>query len=400
MASARLVRVLLMAGVVAAAGISAGLWLRSAGGPIVPDDRMAEPGQPRLPLAKPRWTFDAGGAVDSPPVTDGRLVFVGSEADNLHALDAAGGRQLWNHSPRGHLWTSSLALGEGRLYVGSEGGELTALDPDTGRVVWRRTLAGEMQYAPLVHGDTLYATTTFVGARMTSDPRGRGRVYALRAADGKVVWERETDSYLLRSPVRDGDTLYVGGPFLDPRPVDEGGHLRLYALDPHTGKVRWTHESEDGLLKNLHAHGKRLAFLAYTDLVHGLDAGSGEPVWSYNTENWVHGFAAAGDRVYFGSANGFVHALDVASGRMIWKYECFGVFNYIVGAPVLRDGVLYFHTTFREVHALDAGTGRPLWRARDGVEARGPVATDGRRLYLGSVDGKLYAFDLPRRARS
>lgn len=376
------------------------LWLRSGGGaPVVPEDRMAEPGQPKLRPVKPRWTFNAGANIEFPPVSDGRRVFVGAENDRLNALEAATGEPLWTYQPVGRLWASSLTLAKGVLLVGSEGGVLSALDPGNGHVLWRRQLTGEVRFSPAVHDDILYVATTFVGGGMNNDRKGRARAYALRAADGAVIWERATDNYLLRTPVLHNDTLYAGGSFLDPRPVDEGGHTRIYALDAATGSVKWTRESEDGLIKNMHADGKTLVYLAYRDLVHGLDAATGTPRWSYNTENWVHGFAAAGDRVYFSSANGFVHTLDVPSGNLVWKSELYGVFNYIIGAPALRDGVLYFHTTFREMHALDARTGKVLWRARDGVDTHGAVATDGERLYLGSIDGNLYAFDIPRRAR-
>lgn len=351
---------------------------------------------------RPLWTFRAGGEIRHPPVIAGGRVFVASHADNLFALDLRSGRPRWEYRPpAGHLWNASLAIGPGVLYVGTQGGRLVALDQSTGRVIWRRSVRGEVKFRPFVAGDRLYVATTFAGGRMEKDPAGRATVYALRAADGSTVWERATANFALREPFLLDGRVFVGGAFASDVPTEdgEGGWTRVYALDAGSGEPKWTYESADGFVKSLYAFGPAVAYVGYADVMRGLDAASGRQSWRYHTENWTQGFLGAGDRIYFGSANGFVHALDAASGKGLWKYDQYGVFNYVVGVPALMDGVLYYQTTYNQIWALDAGTGRLLGWGPTGVEARGSLGAAAGVLFLGGVDGVLRAYDAGRLGR-
>lgn len=353
------------------------------------------------PPARLLWRFDAGAAFEYPPLAADGRVFAASENDTLWAFDARSGKLLWRHRPaRGRLWPSSLAVSDGALYVGSEGGVLTALDPADGRVLWQRTLAGEAMYSPTPRTGVLYAATTFVAGRIQPDVNGKARVYALKPSDGSVIWERATDNFSLRTVVPAGNTLYVGGGFQSPKRVDEGGHFRLYALRAEDGATRWTYESQDGWIKTLHASGDgpgdTVVFSGYRDHLVALAADSGRPKWEYNTENWTDGFAAEADRLWFSSANGFIHALDVNTGRVLWKERLDGVFKYADGWPVLRDGVLYFRTTYDELYAMDAATGRVRWRGLAGVPSHSAVAVGEGEVSVGSTDGNLYAFERKR----
>lgn len=357
--------------------------------------RQDAPPAPGLRL-RPRWTFPTGAEIRHPPVVASGRVFVASHADVLHALDLRSGRPLWSYRPpAGHLWNGSLAVSSGALFVGTQGGHLVSLDQATGRVNWRRSLRGEVKFRPAVAGGILYVTTTFAGGRMEKDPAGRATVYALRAADGTTVWERATENYALREPFLLGEMIVVGGSFHSDAVTEdgEGGWTRLYALDTRTGRPRWTNEAPDGFVKTIYGAGDTVAYVGYADVIRGLDAASGREKWLYNTENWTQGMTGYGRRIYFGSANGFVHALDVATGRAVWRYNQYGVFNYVVGAPVLMGGVLYYQTTYGEIWALEAAGGRLLGWGKTGVESRGSLGAAAGLLFLGGVDGVLHAYD-------
>ncbi len=54
--------------------------------------------------------------------------------------------------------------------------------------------------------------------------------------------------------------------------------------------------------------------------MYALDAETGKPRWTYQTDGEVKGSAAvAGGRVYIGSYDGHVYALGAADGRLLWR---------------------------------------------------------------------------------
>jgi len=77
--------------------------------------------------------------------------------------------------------------------------------------------------------------------------------------------------------------------------VEKGGHLRLHAFDRQNLQLHWQVDTQDGFLKSLATDGPHLYFLAYTDMVYGLDSQTGDEIWRYPTENWSPGFTLVGE---------------------------------------------------------------------------------------------------------
>ncbi|MEK7326870.1 MAG: PQQ-binding-like beta-propeller repeat protein, partial [Chloroflexota bacterium] len=206
-------------------------------------------------------------------------------------------------------------------------------------------------------------------------------------------WSFETGNYILQTPFRDGDTLYVGGSFQASEDVEEGGHTRLYALAADTGMVRWTYESTDGFVKRLYATNTVVAFVAYQDFVTGLDAATGELRWRVEAGNWVPSLSGVGDVIYFGSDNTVLEAHDMNDGRLLWAHNISeGVFNYVLGAPVRVQDDLYFITQRGDIVALNAGDGTLRWKVSTGITSRGGLTVAGGWLFVGGADGRVRAF--------
>ena len=68
---------------------------------------------------------------------------------------------------------SSAAVSDGIVYIGSLDGKIYALNASDGKLVWSFTTGGQVASSPAVSGGEVY-----VGS---SD----GKVYALNASDGK-----------------------------------------------------------------------------------------------------------------------------------------------------------------------------------------------------------------------
>jgi outer membrane protein assembly factor BamB len=209
----------------------------------------------RLPAGSPFGSF-----ASTPLIADG-TVYVQDLTSSVYALDARTGRLRWvrrmkarNDGPNG------LALAGGHLY-GATDTSAFALDPRNGRRLWARRLTNRheqfVDVAPLVARDRVFVST--VGF----PPGGRGALYALDAATGKIRWRFETIRDPWKHPAAGGGgawyapslapdgRLYVGisnpGPWGGSRSLPNGGAYAgkalytdsLLALDARTGRLLW-----------------------------------------------------------------------------------------------------------------------------------------------------------------
>ncbi len=340
------------------------------------------------------WTYAAGGAIHQPPLVIGDQVIVAPAGGPLIALEAQTGRVRWQYDPPTGLWERAVAGDDRRLFVGLKGGSVAALEAGSGRVLWQQAVGIESQVPALVYDDILYVPTTFVGPELAADVTGRAQVLALDARTGRRIWAFETGNYILQTPERRRNVLYVGGNFSDPRPIDEGGHVRIYALDAANASVRWIYEAEDGFPKRLYATADTLVFVGYQDFLNGVDAAAGALRWRRDTGNWTPTFLGAGDAIFSSAANTTVARLHADSGEAVWQFNIpGGSFNYLLGAAALQDGILVFLTQQGDIHALDAATGESLWHLATGVAAaRTGLSLGDGWLYFGDAEGVVYAY--------
>ncbi len=92
---------------------------------------------------------------------------------------------------------------------------------------------------------------------------------------------------------------------------------------------------------------------------------------------------------------------NVAKLRPAFQFQT-EVLESMETAPIVVDGVMYITTSYNHLYALDAATGKEYWHYKHkmgavttyccGPNNRG-VAVLGDRLYMGTLDAKLLAFD-------
>ena len=354
--------------------------------------------QPReTPLNKDlalAWTIQADGAINHPPLVVGGTAILAPSGSPLLALDLETGAAKWTFAPPEGVWERAYASDGKRVFVGVKNGSLAALDVSNGKLLWQVDLGINIQVPPFVDDGIVYAPTAFVGPELTPEVHGRAKLFALDAKTGKEIWVFESDDYILQTPARCGGTLFVGGNFYDPTPIDEGGHTRIYALDLATGSPLWNYESEDGFPKRLYVTDETLVFVGYQDFVNGVDTATGELRWRYDTGNWTPSFHGAGDVIYFSSANTQVFAVDADTGESVWQFDIpAGTFNYLLDAPILLDGNLYFLTQQGDFFALDASNGQLLWQAATEVStARTSPAIGDGWLVIGDIEGRVFGY--------
>jgi outer membrane protein assembly factor BamB len=183
------------------------------------------------------------------------------------------------------------------------------------------------------------------------------------------------------------------------------GDNNLYAFDAATGALRWT-QSTGGLVNSSPAVADGPVFVGSDDgEVRGFEATNGAvvsiassagPVWSSP--------AVANGIVYFGSRDGGVYA-NTESSSPLWTAGTSGPIAF--SSPAVANGIVFIGSDDDKVYAFDAA-GRqncdlsegyparctPLWTATTGGLVDSSPAVVNGTVYVGSGDGKVYAFAL------
>lgn len=227
-------------------------------------------------------TLSLGPDQATPLVHDG-VIFVHSYSDNVQALDATTGDELWNYSRR--IPASARATGKrnialygNKVYLGTSDAHVVALDVRTGSVVWDRAVATDQANASpgerwSVTGGPLVAKGKVMQGVGSQAPGG-AYIVALDAESGAEAWR----FYTIARPGEPGGNSWNGLPvekrsggsvwtagsydpelnlaFFGPAPTYDTGPLRnlvdqpgvtndaLYtdatiAINPDTGKLAW-----------------------------------------------------------------------------------------------------------------------------------------------------------------
>src|SRR5437016_9079923 len=159
-------------------------------------------------------TLPAGPNEATPLVHDG-VIFVHSYNDNVQALDAATGDELWHYSRKlpenvRPSVKKNMALYSNKLFVGTSDLHVVALDVKTGAVVWDQPLAS------LADGWTLTGGPLVVKGKVMQGIGGRGKggayIAALDSETGRESWR----FYSIARPDEPGGNTWNGLP-LDQR---------------------------------------------------------------------------------------------------------------------------------------------------------------------------------------
>ncbi len=340
------------------------------------------------------WKNQLGSPIHLPPVITGEYVIATTAKGIIYNFSRKTGQLNWVTNKGTRFWDRSLVVHDGKFIVGRSGGILQAHSIADGKIAWRVDLGVEVQARPLVVGDMIYVPTTHVGTGLNNDPHGKAVFFAIDGHTGKVKWTRKTENYALQRPSYYNHTLYIAGSYYDPSvDIDEGGPMRVTALGDNGKKVLWEYEGEDGFVKAIYANEKTVVFVGYQDYINALDRKSGQLRWRLDTGNWTPSLLGVDGVIYYGSATTHVYAVSTDSGDIQWQFNIGGgSFNYMLGVPVINDGVLYFLSQQGDIYALEAGSGKQIWTQSTNIDARAGLSVEGNLLVTGSIDGGIQAY--------
>jgi quinohemoprotein ethanol dehydrogenase len=245
---------------------------------------------------KVAWVFHTG-VLDplaelqvSPIVIDGRM-FVTDGHDDVFALDAATGKQIWAYKPFTMKQIEKFIVCCGRnnkgvaygairakkdrtipaVFYGRLDNVVVALTADTGKVVWKKKLANSEHGYAINNAPQFVAATKEREALVIISLSGgefevQGQVFALRADNGKEEWHVNTTdpaSFGGTGSARRGGAAVWNPPAIDEklemvyvvtgnaapdilgedRPGDNRFAASVVALDLNTGKPRWNFQA-------------------------------------------------------------------------------------------------------------------------------------------------------------
>ncbi|MBN2806566.1 MAG: PQQ-like beta-propeller repeat protein [Prolixibacteraceae bacterium] len=282
------------------------------------------------------------------------------------------------------IYLSGMIDSMGYIFVLSEEGTLLRKFPYgleyTLRYVGSRS-------TPTVVGEYIYLQT------------GNGELVCMNETNGEAVWRKHiTDDFggqnlrfgIAESLVVDGNLVYAspGGP-----------EHNIVALNRMTGEIIWSCPGEGTLAAYctpllFEHHERKVLTTMMTDCLLGVDATTGQLLWSYPYKKQRSNFPNTpiyhqGEIYYFsGYDNGGIKlkiANDASSVEMIWASDSL---QSKMGGAVLLNGYLYGSgDTKRGWYCLDWNTGETV-ATYNGL-ANGVVITADQKLYLYTDRGEV-----------
>jgi outer membrane protein assembly factor BamB len=185
------------------------------------------------------WATSVAGGVTNFALDNGVLYATG-QSNNLVALDASTGAQLWSANTRGNTGINAIAAGQGLVFAecdfkdpgGNPYGAICAYKGSTGRRVWQYSspcncLPEASVMSPLVYDNGV----VYFGYSSGGTTATRG-IYAVSATTGTLLWGYGAFS----------NSFNVGGAAVASGNVylDAGESPEIISLTSSNGSLTWT----------------------------------------------------------------------------------------------------------------------------------------------------------------
>jgi outer membrane protein assembly factor BamB len=253
-------------------------------------------------------------------------------------------RGLWRVRS-GHVLEPPPVVAYGRVYFAHQRGRVLAVNAIIGKVLWTRQFRHCSAASAAVGKRVLYQPFMHRFPCQKHLPGARGFIAALDADSGRTLWKFEAGA-IESSPLLLGNTLYFGS-----------WDRKIYALDVRTRKVRWTYETDDRV---------------------------------------VAAPAHSGGTIYVGTNGGRLYAINARTGRLRWRAESFSRFGrreYFYATPAVAYGRVFIGNTDGTIYAFGARSGRLLWARQAGTYVYAAPAVWRKTVYVGTWDGWFTAYD-------
>ncbi len=292
----------------------------------------------------PVWSFSFGGekqrGQESQAMVYDGVIYVTGSYSRVYAIDAKTGMELWQYDarlPQGILpccdvINRGVALHGDMVYFGTLDARVVALDRKTGKVVWRKKVDDYKE------GYSITAAPIIVNGKVIVTNAGGefgviGRVRALDAKTGDVIWERPTVEG--HTGTLNGEPSTMTGKTNATWPGDMwkwggGAPWNGVTYDPDTNLI-FTGTGNPAPWNSHLRKGDNL----YTASQLAIDPDTGEIVWYFqNTPNDAWDYDSISEVIPFdmevdgktikavasAQKNGYFYILDQADGKLVNAY--------------------------------------------------------------------------------
>ena len=287
---------------------------------------------------KEKWKFELGGSISGAPVFDNGRIYIGQQGaeEEFYCLNAETGNEIWNQKT-GWVW-GSAAVSDGLVFVPGIDGYVMALDANTGHIVWRHRFNMSVCSEPCVEGNQV-----FFGSWDNYS-------IAFDTKTGHVNWQFQggaTDSGV--SIVKDGKI-----------------YSKNKCIDALTGKLIWEFRDGDSNFNTTPAyhdgkvfmscwHGLGLGGICVEAVVYCINAATSEKIWTH-LGGGLSSPVIDGENVYFPSiADPYFYCVD-AKGNGDGTTTC--KWMYKMGnkveesTPAIYKGKIYIMSSDGYIHAI------------------------------------------------
>jgi alcohol dehydrogenase (cytochrome c) len=282
---------------------------------------------------------------------------IGTTEHDIFSLDPANCHQNWRTSENyesGNLMrvNRGAAYSDGLLFRGTGDGRVLAYNFKDGRRVWETSIANPNLGETIPAAPIAWNGLVFIGNAGGDNKGVKGRMYALDAKSGRIVWEfylvPKTEGDPTRGPQGDSPldrSTWKGPPAT---PISGGATWTSYTLDPTKGVlyVPGGNPAPD------FAIGPRAGENLYSGSVVALDAMTGAYKFHFKIvpkdwHDWDVSAAPAVIRTKSGRSilsvapkDGFLYGFDLATNTMLYRTPVTRMEN--IETPFVTDRLIHF----------------------------------------------------------
>ena len=294
------------------------------------------------------WRHTSPTPIFSSPAVAGGRVYIGEgyhqDSDcHLRCLDAKTGEPIWSFRTASHV-ESTPFISQGKLYFTAGADGIYCIDALEGQEIWH--YAGvHADMSPVVHNGKVYFGTGY----------GNYRIYAVDAQTGNELWSKQMPYPVWGSPSAYENLVFFGlgrGNFSDSAAIPAG---KVVALDAETGDIVWEHEAKDAVLTAIAIQNSYVIFGSRDGSVYCLQATDGKRHWQTGLgDPVVSSPAVTPDTVYAATKKGHVYALSTDDGKVKWEFNLRTVTRNVelYSSPAVANGFVYIGSSDRYIFCL------------------------------------------------